>query len=148
MFHVQCYLSLKNIYLPGVARNRSPVGCLCSKYWVDFNYFRSSIIANLVFLNGIGIYKKTIIYFFLDLFCFVFNVGSPSGLPLFDHLRSVFLILIQYSLWQYLLDGDEEVAANLCIFIFWSYVTSFLTAVMLFKGIYCPLHGYKSTIKE
>ena len=29
-----------------------------------------------------------------------FNVGSPSLLPLFDQLRSVFLITIQYSYYD------------------------------------------------
>ena len=49
-----------------------------------------------------------------------FYVDSPSGLSLFDHLRSVFLLFYNISIQQYfLLDGVEEVAANLLFFIFW-----------------------------
>ena len=29
---------------------------------------------------------------------FFFDGGSPSGVPLFDHLRSIFLIIMQYIL--------------------------------------------------
>ena len=63
---------------------------------------------------------------------FIFsNVDSPSGLFLFDHLRSVFLSYYNISIWQYYKISCYMVMKKFLqiflIFIFWSYATSCAT---------------------